>query len=71
MSTVDSDLIGILIKSVGIGILTEITVLVCSDAGHTSMGKALQIMATGAILWVCLPLFNSLLDLLENILNTL
>lgn len=71
MSTIDSELINILMKSVGIGILTEMAVLVCADAGHSSMGKALQIMATGAIIWVCLPLFNSLLDLLESILGTL
>ena len=63
------EMLGILIKCVGIGVLAEISVLVCNDMGNTSVGKSLQILAAALILWISLPLLNSLLDLVEEILG--
>ena len=42
LGKLDSEVVKILIKAVGIGFLTEISVLMCNDAGNTSMGKVLQ-----------------------------
>ena len=51
----NSEMLEILLKSVGIGLLAEISVLVCNDMGNSSMGKALQLLATAVILWLALP----------------
>ena len=64
----DSDMLEIVLKAVGIGLLAEITGLICADAGSASLGKILQIMASAVILWLSIPLFTSLIDLVEEIL---
>ena len=69
LSNLNVDFIVILLKAVGIGFLTEISVLICSDSGYSAIGKTTQIIGVFAILWVSLPLFNSLIDLLNEILG--
>ena len=69
LGKLNNEMLEILLKSVGIGLLAEISVLVCNDMGNASMGKTLQILATAAILWLSLPMFNSLLDLIGNLLG--
>ncbi|MBE6959145.1 MAG: hypothetical protein E7448_00255 [Ruminococcaceae bacterium] len=59
----------ILLKSVGIGLVTEFAVLICNDAGNTALGKSLQIAATVLVLWISLPLMESLLTLIEKIMG--
>ena len=65
----DGQLFGILMKVVGIGVISEIAGLICSDTGNGAMGKAIEILASGVILWVGLPLLNNLFQLIENILE--
>ena len=60
-----------LLKATGIGIITEISTLVCRDAGNESMGKALQLLGTAVILYLSIPLFYSLIELLQRILGEL
>lgn len=69
IGNLDSEIVSILMKAVGIGFLAEITSLICSDAGSASLGKGLQILATCVILWISIPLFNELIELIENILG--
>ena len=47
----------------------EITSLICTDAGNAALGKSVQILATCGILWLSIPLFTSLIDLLNKILG--
>ena len=67
----NSDTLSILLKAVGIGLLTEITYWICADAGYSSMGKAFQILSSVAIIWLSLPLFEKMLELIENILGAI
>jgi stage III sporulation protein AD len=67
----DSEMITILLKAVGIGLLAEITSLICADSGNASLGKALQLLATATILWLSLPLLNELIELIDNILGAI
>ena len=69
LGNLNSSMIRILLKIAGIGILTEITALVCSDAGNSSMGKTLQLLGSIVILWLSLPIFNMLMELLQEILG--
>lgn len=65
----DGDLVSVVLKAVGVGIVSEISVLICKDAGNESMGKTLQFVSATAILWTAIPVFEKLLDLLDNILG--
>ncbi len=65
----DPELMLILLKSAGIGILTEITVMICGDSGNAALGKILQILSAAVILWLCIPLFTQLLDLVKQLLG--
>ena len=59
----------ILLKAVGIGLVTEIGTLICNDAGNAALGKTLQILGVAVVLCLSVPLVNSLIDLLEQILG--
>lgn len=65
----DESMVGILLKAVGIGFVAEIAGLVCSDAGNSSLGKSIQILGSAVILWLSIPLFNSLIELVQEILG--
>ena len=64
----DGEMTSILLKSVGIGLVTEIAGLICADSGNASLGKSLQLLGTVAILWLSVPLFTSLLELIQEMM---
>ena len=64
-------MIEILMKATGIGIVTEIANMVCKDAGNESMGKSMQLLGSAVILYLSMPLFQVLIDLLQKILGEL
>lgn len=65
------DMVTTLLKVTGIGIISEISNLVCKDAGNESMGKSMQLLGTAVILYLSIPLFSELLELMQNILGEL
>ena len=67
----DPELFGILIKAVGVGILSEITEMVCMDSGNNALAKSIHIMATAVIIWLSLPLLNTFIQMIENVLEAL
>jgi len=69
LGNLEPGVINVLIKTVGIGILGEISGLVCNDAGNSSLGKTIQFLCTSLILWMSLPLFTGLIDLLQRMLG--
>ena len=69
VGNLDSEMLAVLLKVVGTAMIGEIAALVCVDAGNTAMGKALQILTVATILWLSLPMFTALLDLVETILG--
>ena len=71
ISGIDENMVGVLMKIVGIGIVSEISVLVCADAGNASIGKALHFLSALVMLSLSVPLFRSLLQILQEILGQL
>lgn len=71
MSGLNAELLGVILKTVGIGLIGELAGLICSDAGNTALEKVIQILTTAMILWLSIPLFESLLDLVQAILGEL
>ena len=67
----EGDHFRILLKIVGIGLLSEVASMICSDAGNGSLGKSLQILATVLILCLSIPLLQQLLELIRGILEVL
>ena len=71
LASLNNDMVETLLKVTGIGIITEITYLVCKDAGNESMGKSMQLLGTTVILYLSIPMFYSLIELLQKILGEL
>ncbi len=63
------DMMGTLLKALGIGLVAEIAGMVCSDAGNSSLGKTLHLLGCAAILYLSLPIFRTLLELIRQILG--
>ena len=68
LGNLDNQSVGILLKSVGIALISEIVEHICQDAGNSSLGKTVQLLASGTILWLCVPMFTGLISLIEEIL---
>ena len=64
----DPTLVSIVVRSVGIGLLSEIAGLLCADAGNAALGKSLQILACSVVLCMSVPLFTKVIELIEEIL---
>lgn len=64
----DSEITGILLRCVGVGIISEITAMICNDAGNSSLAKTVMLSASVMILYMCLPMFEGLLDLISGVL---
>ena len=71
VGSVDTQMMTILLKAVGIGLVTEIASMVCADSGNASLGKTLQMLGTAVVLWMSVPLFTALLELIRDILGGL
>lgn len=69
LGNLNSEVMSILLKAIGIGVLTEVSALICSDAGNASFGKVLQYLGTSVILWLSVPLFQMMTDLLQRIME--
>ncbi len=65
----NGELIKTMFKTVGIALLSEIISMICADSGNSALGKALQILSTAVILWLCIPMFTELIELAESILG--
>jgi len=71
IGNLDRDKMEIVLKATGIGMIAEITNLLCIDAGYATLGKSIKVLSTSVILWLALPLLETLLDLLDTILGAL
>lgn len=71
MTKLNTDLLAVILKTVGIGMIGELSGLICTDAGDAALAKTIQILTAAMILWLSIPLFESLLDLVQAILGEL
>ena len=59
------------IRAAGVGILSELAALICTDAGNASIAKAIRILSTTCIMWLSLPMFRTLMELIERLVHKL
>jgi len=69
VSKLNSEMIGILWKTVGIGVVTEIAGLICKDFENGTLEKMMQFVGSAAILWLMIPLFQEFIKLIEDVLE--
>lgn len=69
IGNLDASMVETLLKIAGIGLVSEIAALVCSDSGNAALGKSLQLLAGAVILWLSVPLFTALMELIQKILG--
>lgn len=68
LGELDGSAVSILLKCAGIGVVSELAGLICADAGEGALGKALQILSNAAMLWLSLPLFRQIVDMIGEVL---
>ncbi len=64
---IGSDLLSPLLKTVGIGFLTQFSADICTDAGQTALAKTAQTGGTVLCLFISLPLFRAVLSLVQTL----
>ena len=57
-----------ILKAVGIAMVAEVAAMVCTDAGNGSMAKVLQLLGCCAIAFLSIPMIQSVLILIQDIL---
>ena len=65
------DMLAILIKALGVGLASEIASMICTDAGNASLTKAIQLLGGAVILYLSIPMFSALMDLIQKIVGEL
>jgi len=60
-----------MLKITGVALITELTVLISSDAGNSSLGKAVEILGNAAILFLAIPLFETFLTMIQEMMGLL
>ena len=71
LTFVDLSVLKTLFRLVGIGLVAELIALICSDAGCASLGKSLQLLASSVVLYMSIPIIQSLIDLICEIMGGL
>ena len=69
LGNLNSEAVKIMFKAVGIGLLAEVVSSICTDAGNAVLGRAVQLLSSVVILWICIPVFTDLITLAESILG--
>lgn len=62
---------GMLMKITGVALMTELTGMIGADTGNQSLGKAMQILGNAVILCLSLPVLETFLSIVQDILGYL
>ena len=60
-----------LIKAAAAAAICEITAVLCTESGYSSLGKTVQRVGNFVILYLSIPLITALMDLITDILGGL
>ena len=67
LSGLDKALLLPLVKTVGIGLLSQVSSGVCADAGENAIAKLIEVCGGILSLYVALPLLEAVLEMMELI----
>lgn len=71
LGPIKEGILEILLKAAGIGLVAEIAGMVCADAGNGAMGKVMHMLGSSVILYLSIPMFRTLIALMQEILGIL
>lgn len=63
----DQDLLAPLLKSAGVGLLTQISGSVCADAGQSALARVIELGGAALCLYLALPLLSAVVSLLGQL----
>ena len=69
LANLDGEILKILFKALGVGVIGEISGTICADSGNASLGKMLQLLSAAVILWLSLPILQQAIDLIRDVLE--
>ena len=59
--------LSIVLKTVGISIITKLAADVCRDAGQTSVASGVELTGAFAALYISLPLFKTVISMIDSL----
>ena len=68
MAGLSDDLVLPVVKTAGIAVLTKITADICRDAKETAIASGVELCGAAVGLYVVLPLFQGLIELMNRLL---
>lgn len=66
LAGLDKELMTPMVKTIGIGLLTQISATVCADAGENAIAKLVEVCGGVLALFVALPLLQAVIDMVEQ-----
>lgn len=66
----DKELMAPMLKVLGIGLLTQVSANVCTDAGQSAIAKLIEVAGGLFSVYLALPLLEAVLELLESMGGT-
>lgn len=63
----NDDLIDPVLKSVAVGLLSQLSGCICADAGQNSVAKMIDLVGCVLSLYIALPLFRGILELFRQL----
>ena len=70
VAEIEGEIFRTLLKTAGIGLISQFACMICADAGNQTLAKTLQFVTTAVILYLCVPLLNRILVLIETVLGS-
>lgn len=66
MAGMDKKLMEPMLKTIGIGLLTQISSTVCADAGENAIARLIEVCGAVLALYVSLPLLEAVLEMMKT-----
>lgn len=66
LAGMDAALMTPLLKTVGIGLLTQLATAVCTDAGESAIARLIELCGGVLAIYVALPLLEAVIDMIQN-----
>ena len=66
LAGLDKALMTPMLKTIGIGILTQLSATICADAGENAIAKRVEVCGGVLALYVALPLMEAVIDMVEQ-----
>ncbi len=69
LSGLDDELLTPLIKSVGIGIVTQLCAAFCTDAGENAVARLIELCGGVLAIYIALPLLEAVIDMIRTMMG--